>query len=59
MVPDLMGASMGEDFDPWVQPAPDPKFRGCGREFLFQPTGDPHPTRIFVYSLVCMKIFKI
>jgi hypothetical protein len=36
-----MGVGMGEDFDQWVQPVPDPKFRGCG--FLFQSTGDSHP----------------
>jgi hypothetical protein len=40
-----MGVAMGEDFDPLVQLAPDPKFCGCGYEFLFQPAGDPHPTR--------------
>jgi hypothetical protein len=28
---------MGEDFDPHVQPAPDPKFHGCGCGFYFNP----------------------
>jgi hypothetical protein len=46
-----------EIFDPWVQPTPDPKFRGC--EFLFQLAGDSHPTRNLVYSLFYAKIIKI
>jgi hypothetical protein len=28
-----------------VQPTPDPKIRGCGYEFLFQPACEPHPTQ--------------
>jgi hypothetical protein len=58
-VPNTMGASAGEYFDPWVQPALDLKFCGCGYEFLFQPVGDPHLTQNFVHSLVCAKMFKI
>jgi hypothetical protein len=34
-VPDPMSAGTGEDFDPRVQPAPGPMFRGCGNVFLF------------------------
>jgi hypothetical protein len=52
-----MGAGTSEDFDPWVQPALDPKFRGC--EFLFQPVGDPHPTRNLVSSLFYAIMIKI
>ena len=50
---------MGEDFDPRVRPTPDPKFYGCGCGFLFQPAGDPHPTRNPVHSLFCAKMIKI
>ena len=32
-VPDPTGVGTSEDFDPRVQPTPDPKFRGC----VFQP----------------------
>ena len=39
---DPTSVGISEDFNPCVQPVFDPKFRGC--EFLFQPTGDPHPT---------------
>jgi hypothetical protein len=53
----LPGVGTSEDFDPWVQPAPDPKFCGCG--FLFQPVGDPHLTQNMVHSLFCGKISKI
>jgi hypothetical protein len=54
-----MGVGMGEDFDPWVQPAPDPKFRGCMCGFLFQPAGDPHPSRNPVHSLFRTKMINI
>lgn len=40
-VPDLFG----EDFDLQVQLVSDPKFRGCGCGFLFQPAGDSHLAR--------------
>jgi hypothetical protein len=54
-----MGAGTTEDFDPRAQPAPDPKFRGCGCGFLFQPVGDPHPTRNLVSSLFYTIMIKI
>jgi hypothetical protein len=38
----MMGEDTDKDFDPRVQPVPDPKLYGCGCEFLFQPTGDPY-----------------
>jgi hypothetical protein len=50
---------MGEDFDRQVQPAPDPKFHGCGCGFLLQLVGDPDPTRNLVYSSFCVIMVKI
>jgi hypothetical protein len=43
-VPDPMGVGIGEDFNPWVQPALDLMFCGCGCRFLFHPAGYLHPT---------------
>ena len=49
-IPDPLGVGTCEDFDSWVQPAPDPKFRGCECGFLLEPAGDLHLTRNLVYS---------
>jgi hypothetical protein len=40
-----MGA--GENFDSRVQPTPELNLRECRCMFLFQPVGDPRPTRIW------------
>lgn len=58
-VPDRAGLGTSKDFDPRVQPAPNPKFRGCGCEFLFQPVSDSQPTRNLVYYLFCAKTINI
>jgi hypothetical protein len=52
-ITDPTDADTGKNFEPRVQPAPDPKFRGCGCVFLFQFAGDPHPTQNLVYYLSC------
>jgi hypothetical protein len=52
-ITDPLGADMSEDFDPRVQLAPDPMFRGYGCMFLFQLASDPNPTRNLVHYLFC------
>jgi hypothetical protein len=43
-----MGVGTGVDFDPWVQPASNPKFHWCGCMFSFQPACDTKFNLFFI-----------